>query len=228
MRTIVYIDGYNLYFCLLRDNKKTRWLNIEKFIRDQLDDNADLIGINYYTARVKGKIDPDAPRKQQQYLNALDTLPLVKIHYGKFLINEKWAGFVLPPEFRPEATASFTFPDTTISEPYPAVVKVIKAEEKGSDVALGAHLVQDAYTDKFDQAVILTNDTDLLEPMRIVKEDVGKPVGLLVPTNYPAKSLKDMATWYRHLKESDALKSQFSINVVATNGKVAKCPQEWQ
>jgi hypothetical protein len=46
-------------------------------------------------------------------------------------------------------------------------------------VNLASHLVRDALTNVFDVAVVLTNDTDLIEPIRIVREEAGKIVGLL-------------------------------------------------
>ena len=33
----------------------------------------------------------------------------------------------------------------------------------------------------FDVAVVLTNDTDLIEPIKIVCDEAGKKVGLLTP-----------------------------------------------
>jgi len=43
--------------------------------------------INYYTAHISGRVDPDAPRRQHAYLRAIATLPKVVIHYGNFLVN---------------------------------------------------------------------------------------------------------------------------------------------
>jgi hypothetical protein len=91
---------------------------------------------------------------------AILTLPKVAIHYGNFLVSQKWAGLVQPPDFRPP----FTLPPGS----GPQVAYVWKTEEKGSDVNLGVHLVRDAFRQAFDIAAVLTNDTDLVEPVRIV------------------------------------------------------------
>jgi hypothetical protein len=96
-------------------------------------------------------------------LRALESLPLVKIHYGNFLTNEKWAGLVQPPQFRPHCT--------TQPQPTSQVAYVWKTEEKGSDVNLGVHLVRDAFMKAFDHAAILTNDSDLTDR-------TGKPMDL--------------------------------------------------
>jgi NYN domain len=109
------------------------------------------------------------------------TLPNVVIHYGNFLVNQKWAGLVQPPDFRP--------PLTLPPGSRPQVAYVWKTEEKGSDVNLGVHLVRDAFRQAFDIAAVLTNDTDLVEPVRIVTRELGMLVTLLTPTARPAASL---------------------------------------
>jgi len=63
--------------------------------------------------------------------------------------------------------------------------RVIKTEEKGSDVNLAAHLVNDAHLDGFESAIVVTNDSDLVEPIRIVTEQLGLPVGVLNPPAPP-------------------------------------------
>jgi hypothetical protein len=69
-------------------------------------------------------------------LRAISTEPLVKIHYGRFLTNQKWAGLAPPvPSLKPDPTTLTIVPD-------PIVARVWKTEEKGSDVNLAAHLVR--------------------------------------------------------------------------------------
>ncbi len=41
------------------------------------------------------------------------------------------------------------------------MVQVAKVEEKGSDVNLASHLVRDALLNHFDEALVLSNDTDM-------------------------------------------------------------------
>ena len=75
-----------------------------------------------------------------------------------------------------------------------------KTEEKGSDVNLGVHLVRDACQGAFDLAAVLTNDTDLLEPIRIVRQELNPPVTLLTPVGRPAVSPTQAASEVRHIK----------------------------
>ncbi len=191
MRTIVYIDGFNLYYRALKGTPH-KWLDIAAMSRAALPQNVRIERINYYTAHVSGRTDPGAPRRQHAYLRAIATLPDVSIHYGNFLVTQKWAGLVQPPTFRP----SLTLPPG----PPPDVAFVWKTEEKGSDVNLGVHLVRDAFKGSFDSAAVLTNDTDLVEPIRIVTRELGLAVTLLTPCAKPAGSLVAVATGIRHIQ----------------------------
>jgi hypothetical protein len=107
------------------------------------------------------------------------------------MVSQKWAGLVQPPSFRP-------IPDQPVV-PDPQVAWVWKTEEKGSDVNLGVHLVRDAFKENFDIAAVLTNDTDLFEPMRIVTQELGMPIILLTPTPKPATSLVRVSSEVRHI-----------------------------
>lgn len=190
-RTIVYIDGFNLYYRALRGTSH-KWLDIAAMSRAVLPASCQIEAINYYTAHISGRVDPDAPRRQHAYLRAIATLPDVTIHYGNFLVNRKWAGLVQPPDFRP----AFVLPPGAA----PEVAYVWKTEEKGSDVNLGVHLVRDAFKGAFELAAVLTNDTDLVEPVRIVTQELNLPVILLTPTARPAASLMTVATSVRHVQ----------------------------
>jgi len=129
---------------------------------------------------------------------------------ARFLVTKKWAAFVQPPNFQPP----------------PTVVEVWKTEEKGSDVNLGVHLVRDALTGAFDEAAVLTNDTNLVEPLRIVTQDVKLPVILLAPGKNPAGSLETVATSTRHIQTYFG-PCQFPDPVIGKNGKTIPKPASW-
>jgi hypothetical protein len=57
------------------------------------------------------------------------------------------------------------------------LVKVVKNEEKGSDVNLATCLLIDAFDKAFDAAVVITNDSDLAEPIRVA--EIGRILGEL-------------------------------------------------
>lgn len=202
MRTYVYIDGFNLYYRLLKSDRYFRWLDLEKLCRALLKPENDIQRINYYTADVSPKLDADGWGRQVAYLSALRTLPKVSVIKGQFLIKETWVPLLQPVRFNAEAS-------TALGEPPPTHARILKSEEKGSDVNLACHLVRDALQDRFDVAAVLTNDTDLVEPIRIAVEEAGKTVGLLCPVGRPAQSLKKVATFIRHIRPQHLEASQF-------------------
>ena len=222
-RTIVYIDGFNLYYRALKPLGH-RWMNIDALSEAVLPASTQITAIKYYTARVAGRTDPGAPARQHAYLRALESLPRVTIHYGNFLTTKKWAGLVMPPNFRPVCALP---PGVA-----PEVAYVWKTEEKGSDVNLGVHLVRDAFTHAFDEAAVLTNDTDLVEPIRIVTKEARLSVTLLTPVSHllkpshPAASLVAVSTHVRHI-EPYLGPCVFPDTVKLPNGKTVAKPAGW-
>jgi hypothetical protein len=71
---------------------------------------------------------------------------------------------------------------------------VIKTEEKGSDVNLATHLINDGHLLRYEQAVVITNDSDLAEPIRVVRDELKLPIGILYPSRYLNPQLKNAAT----------------------------------
>ena len=105
-------------------------------------------------------------------------------------------------------------------------VKVIKTEEKGSDVNLASHLLRDAHLKSFECAVIMSGDSDLKTPVVIVKQDLKLPVGVVNPQRKPCQALKDTATFYKHIRTSALQLCQFSPVLTDAKGSFSK-PSPW-
>ena len=102
MRTIIYVDGFNLYYRMLKARPQSKWLNPLELARQILHPSHQIIRVNYYIARVSSRAhDPDAPARQAIYLKALATVPEVVIHEGNFLTSETWMPLTNPPDARP-------------------------------------------------------------------------------------------------------------------------------
>jgi hypothetical protein len=158
VRTNVYVDGFNLYYGSLKGTPY-RWLDLEALCTRLLPKN-DVQRIRYFTARVAarpGKLHD--PVHQDAYLRALGTLSRVSIHFGHFL------------------TKPATMPLANPQPGAPRFAEVLRTEEKGSDVNLATYLLADAFRRDADAFVIVSNDSDLTEPMRIVCHELGMVVG---------------------------------------------------
>jgi hypothetical protein len=220
MRTIIYVDGFNLYYRLLQKRPDLKWLNVKQLAAGLLRPANEIVRVRYYTARVSGRVDAHAPARQQIYFDALSSVPEISLHMGTFLATKKFAGLVHPPTFRPE-------PATQLAQPWPAVVRVHKTEEKGSDVNLACHLLLDAFQNNYEVAAVLSNDTDLVEPIRIATQELGKPVGLLTPVPKPNPQLQRVSTFIRHISYSDLSASQFPTPLTLSNGSQISRPSAW-
>ena len=106
IKTIVYIDGYNLYYGLLKGTK-FKWLDVVKlFDKHVLDENAELIEVRYYTAPVLGRMsdDPRSTQRQRQYLQALKIINpnRLKIIEGQIVASKPYQRLVKPIPQAPE------------------------------------------------------------------------------------------------------------------------------
>lgn len=98
-------------------------------------------------------------------------------------------------------------------------------EEKGSDVNLAAHLLNDAWKNSFQGAAVFSNDTDLIEPIRMVAVERNKPVTVVCPGRWSmAPGLQRVATHERHIRRPMLLASQFPNPITGTS--IAK-PASW-
>ena len=76
-------------------------------------------------------------------------------------------------------------------------------EEKGSDVNLAVRLVSDAYRDVFDCAIVVSNDSDLGDAMRVAKEECEKTIGLFTPwRRHASKQLMRYSSFQRTIRKS--------------------------
>lgn len=107
------------------------------------------------------------------------------------------------------------------------MVEVIKTEEKGSDVNLATYLLLDAFQSRCEAAVVVSNDSDLREPIRVVQ---APPSNLPVTFLNPYRQYKaDMAA-ARHLdlRVSDVRDHQFPDTVRLASGKTVSRPAGWR
>lgn len=226
MRAIFYVDGFNFYNSRLKKQRQYRWLDIFGLANALASEEHIVVKANYYTAFVSGKIDPEAVGKQQAYLAALKTNPSIEVFSGNFTINDKWVKLAHPPLSKPDGYEW--------GEPFPEFVQATIPQEKGSDVKLGVHLVRDGFIDAYDVAYVLTNDTDLIEPIRIVTEEIGKEVVIVPPilprspkNPVPPKALKAVSTDFRLIQDDMLAACQFPHQVPKGNGKMLTRPAGW-
>ena len=96
--------------------------------------------------------------------------------------------------------------------------EVIRTEEKGSDVNLPVHLLNDGWLVAYECAVVVTNDSDIAEAMRLVTVHYGKRIGLLTPgSRRSSGQLRANANFTRRTRESVLRLSQLPNPIPGTN-----------
>jgi uncharacterized LabA/DUF88 family protein len=202
LNSSVYVDGFNLYYGILR-RTRFKWLDLEKLCHLVLK-NTHIGKIKYFTARVIARPnDPDQAIRQEIYLRALATNPKIEIHFGHFLSHT-----VKMPvcDQAGQLTGQYA--------------QVLKTEEKGSDVNIAAHLLLDAHQGQFDQAIVISNDSDLLTPIRLVRKYFGKRVGVLNPHKRPSQVLLREADFLRPIRMGAVSAAQFPDKMSDKNGNL--------
>jgi uncharacterized LabA/DUF88 family protein len=208
-KTIVYIDGFNLYYALKKHNAK--WLDISALC-DRLLTQNEIVTIKYFTARVRSRLgDLDIHIRQNAYLRALQTNPKIEITFGHFLTNDKWM---------------VQSKDAGISTEKVKKVQVIVTEEKGSDVNIATHLLVDGFQNRYEVAAVITNDSDLKLPVEMVRNILKKPVGIICPHEQPSRELKKVASFFKTIRGDTYTECQFPDSFVDKNGKIHK-PRGW-
>ncbi len=217
--TNVYVDTFNLYYGLLKGSSY-RWLDIKKLCQTELPTNQ-INKIRCFSARVIARPnDPDQRNRQNAYFRALETTPNLTMHLGHFL----------------ESEVSMRLVTTDAQGNKYATVR--KTEEKGSDVNLASHLLLDGFNKDYEVAVVITNDSDLAEPIRLVRQELKLRVLVLHPcktanpvTNVTASrvsvELQRSSTKSIVIKESSLATSQFPPTLQDTQGRTITKPSSW-
>jgi hypothetical protein len=215
LATNIFIDGFNLYYAIKYTPHK--WLNLSALCQGLLPGKT-IQKIYYFTARVRAlPHDPSGPIRQETYFRALRTLNNVEIHdEGHFV---QW------PRLLPQFPLAYT--NSLNPTKPPQTVQILKAEEKGSDVNLASFLLRDCFINRFDDAAVISNDSDLAKPIEIVVKDCGKSVKVINPNrrDYLSRELTNVASSFiPEINMSAYRNSQFSLSITDAAGTFNKPP----
>lgn len=187
-RTVIYIDGFNLYYGALKGTPY-KWLNLAELFR-MVRPHDSIERIRYFTALVTGPTMPN----QRVYWQALATTPLVDVILGKFKSK----------------TIFCKFPACTQTGRRPFDVP----EEKRTDVNIAVYMLDDAYQDACDNVVLVSGDSDLVPAVRMIRTRFpNKQITVYVPTRNPTRGaaveLRSSAHKHRDLPLSLLPRAQF-------------------
>ncbi len=191
-----------------------KWLDV-RALAETLFPNDEIGRVLYFSARVIARPDdPQEATRQQMYFRALAARD-VEIFLGQFRSGTRW---MRRSEPCPRGA------DCPVSEEN---IRVMSTEEKGSDVNLASHLLIDAFRGDCEMAIVLTNDTDLVEPIRLARADLGLHLALLSPSDSPARSLRGTVDVVKKLRHGPLRASQLPDLLRDSRGEIHR-PRLWR
>jgi uncharacterized LabA/DUF88 family protein len=104
--------------------------------------------------------------------------------------------------------------------------EIIDTKEKGSDVNLATELLVDGFSDAYDVAVVISNDSDLTAPIRAVRNSLKKPVGIINPHSIQSVELRNCASFVKEVRTWALRDKQLPPVVMDAAGEIHK-PASW-
>lgn len=166
-----------------------------------LKENQQLIVTKYFTARISGP--PDKQKRQSTFLEALSTLTDFNIYYGHYL--------------------SSTVRCNKCGR------KWLDFEEKMTDVNIATEMLTDAFEDRFDTAILISADSDLVPPIRTIKRIYPrKRIVVFFPPRRFSTHIKNSVDIQLSIGRGSLVKSQFPERIKKPDGIILEKPLEWR
>jgi len=209
-RTIVYIDGFNLYFGLRTQGwRKFLWLNLELLGRSILLPEQLFVRVNYFTSEITGPADKLA--RQRSYLAAVKSLKTVTIHRGRYQSD------------------MVSCIDCGLAMSCPKCKRVwYDNNEKMTDVKIATTMLVDAFQNRFDDAILISGDADQKPTIEeISRLYPSKRVYVCFPPSRKSYDLERAAYGRIDAMEEHYRKSQFAPVVDTAAGRTVTRPDKW-
>jgi len=201
-RIFFFVDGFNFYHALddHLEYKKYKWTSLSKLCRCYVTDKRDTIsGIEYFTALATWNLGKVA--RHNVFIKAQEDEG-VKVIYGEFKIRDRKCRF---------CGRAFKNP-----------------EEKQTDVNIALRLFQLAVQDRYDKAIIVSGDTDLLPAIKAVQMTFpSKQVGIVIPIGRASEDLKRQTDFHYRMKEKHLKSCRYENTITLTDGSTLSCPLNW-
>jgi uncharacterized LabA/DUF88 family protein len=205
VRVIVYIDGFNLYFGMREKGwRRYYWLDVRRLALNLLRSNQKLVAVRYFTSRVRSTpSNPLQHKRQNTYLEALETVPDTTIEFGHYLT--RW------------------------TQCHQCGATWISSEEKMTDVNIAMSLLVDAQQDLFDTALLVSADSDLTGPvLKVRRLFPDKRVVIAFPPARSSARLLQEANAAFTISRKTLHDSQLPDQITKRDGFVLRRPAEWR
>jgi len=202
MNVICYIDGFNLYHGLKSKGwKRYYWLDLWALAERFLQPGQTLVEVAYFTTLIKG--DPTGQQLQLDFISALQARrPGIHVAYGHYLAKPM-ACFACGNQYT-------------------------RHEEKMTDVNIACRMLTDAMDDRFDVALVMSGDSDLVPPVRVIRNRWStKRVIAVFPPDRVSGALKSACHGFTSVGQEKLRQSLLPDQVEIHPGRTVTRPADW-
>lgn len=201
-RVRMYVDGFNLYYGIhAAYGRQCLWLDLESLACGVLRPGQQLEWVRYFTAPVRRLTD--GRHRQDTYLQALrERSNRLDIVEGRFQQKRVICGAC--------GAARISY------------------EEKETDVSIAVSLVEDAASDRYDTAIVVSGDSDLCPALRSAKRlKPSSRIVVVFPPHRQSDPLRAVADGVLHIDRRMLHQSQLPPKVISAGGIVLERPTYW-
>ncbi len=234
-RTVFLIDGFNLYHsvrnasadlglkgqqtrwlkssrprgrngaCALK-GQQTRWLNIYSMCSSYLSaigNNAQIAGVFYFSALARHieAFKPDVVARHKLFIECLESTG-ISVELARFKKKS------IPCDH--------------------CGLKIKRYEEKETDVAVAAKLLELLFLDECDTAVLVTGDTDIVPAVKTAQRLFPKKqIAFLLPYKRHNQELVRLVAMHFEIKKETYVRHQFADPYLTSKGKTLHKPSGW-
>ncbi len=94
---------------------------------------------------------------------------------------------------------------------------------------IALRLFELAVRDRYDKAIIVSGDTDLIAAIKAVRSTFPqKQIGVVIPIGRASEDMKNQADFYYKMKEKHLVSSRYPDTITLRDGSTLACPANWK
>ncbi|HEY1731589.1 MAG TPA: NYN domain-containing protein [Terriglobales bacterium] len=200
-KVYAFIDGFNFYHAINdRPYKRFKWMSLTKLVKCYVMGTDTLEGVEYFTTLATW--DAGKVARHSQFIRANEEQGVV-VTYGEFKRKDRYC--------------------TLCNR------RFISREEKQTDVNIALRLLELAVQDRYDKAIIVSGDTDLIPAIKAVHRTFPqKKMGVVIPIGRASEDFKQNADFHHKMKIRHLISSRFDDNHQMSDGSIMPCPTAWR
>ncbi len=200
-KVYAFIDGFNFYHAVdVPAYRKFKWMNLKKLVSSYLLGSDTLEGVEYFTTLATW--DAGKVARHRLFIRANEEQGIV-VTYGEFKRKDRFC---------------------TLCKK-----KFLSREEKQTDVNIALRLLELAVQDRYEKAIIISGDTDLIPAIKAVHRTFpNKKIGVVIPIGRASEDFKNQADFHHKMKQKHLTSSRFDDEHTMSDGTVIECPISWR